>query len=124
VKFLLDENQSPQIARLLVGAGHDAIHVRDVHLRTSLDIEVLAAARHDGRVLISGDTDFGELLAISNAAGPSIVLLRRQGQRRADEIASLILANLDAITSDLESGAVVVFDDERIRIRRLPLRPD
>jgi predicted nuclease of predicted toxin-antitoxin system len=52
------------------------------------------------------------------------VLLRRQAQRRAHEIAALILANLDAVAEDLQSGAVVVLDEERIRIRRLPLRPD
>jgi len=124
VKFLLDENQSPRIADLLVDAGHDAIHVRDIDLRTSPDEHVLAAALDAGRVIISADTDFGELLAASNAAGPSILLLRRQGQRRAREIAALILANLDVVAEDLQSGAVVVLDEERIRIRRLPLRPD
>ena len=124
MKFLLDENQSPRIADLLVEAGHDAIHVRDFDLRTSPDEDVFAAALGAGRVIISADTDFGELLAASNAAGPSIVLLRRQAQRRAHEIAALILANLDAVAEDLQSGAVVVLDEERIRIRRLPLRPD
>ncbi len=124
MKFLLDENQSPHIAELLVDAGHDAIHARDIGLRTSPDDDVLAAAREAGRVVISADTHFGELLAASNAAGPSIVLLRRQEQRRAREIAALILANLDEVADDLQSGAVVVLDDERIRIRSLPFRPD
>jgi predicted nuclease of predicted toxin-antitoxin system len=124
VKFLLDENQSPRIADLLAEAGHDALHVRDIDLRTSPDDEVLAAAHEAGRVVISADTDFSELLATSNADGPSILLLRRQEQRRADEVAALILANLDDVADDLWSGAVVVLDDERIRIRSLPLRPD
>lgn len=124
MKFLLDENQSPRIADLLGEAGHDAVHVRDIDLRTSPDDEVLAAAHEAGRVIISADTDFGDLLAASNAEAPSILLLRRQEQRRADEIAALILANLDDVADDLRSGAVVVFDDERIRIRGLPLRPD
>lgn len=124
MKFLLDENQSPLIADLLAEAGHDTVHVRDINLRTSSDEKVLVAARNSGRVVISGDTDFGELLAASNADGPSVVLLRRQQQRRAREIAALILVNLEHIAADLESGAVVVLDDERIRIRSLPLRPD
>ena len=124
MRFLLDENQSPRIADRLAEAGHDAVHVRDLDLRTSPDDEVLAAAHEAGRVVISADTDFSELLATSNAGGPSILLLRRQEQRRADEIAALILANLDDVADDLRSGAVVVLDDERIRIRSLPLRPD
>jgi len=43
VKFLLDENQSPLIADLLAEAGHDAIHLRDLDMRTSPDADVLAA---------------------------------------------------------------------------------
>jgi predicted nuclease of predicted toxin-antitoxin system len=124
VKFLLDENQSPNIADLLAEAGHDAVHVRDLDMEGSPDVDVLAAARGEHRVVISADTDFGELLAASNADGPSILLLRRQQQRRAHEIASLILANLGEVAQDLQSGAVVVLDDDRVRIRSLPFRPD
>jgi predicted nuclease of predicted toxin-antitoxin system len=124
VKFLLDEKQSPNIADLLAEAGHDAVHVRDLDMKGSPDVAVLATARGDDRVVISADTDFGELLAASNADGPSVLLLRRQQQRRAHEIASLILANLGEVAQDLQSGAVVVLDDDRVRIRSLPFRPD
>ena len=124
MRFLLDENQSPRLAGLLVDAGHDAVHVRDLNLLRSPDGDVLEAARQARRVIVSADTDFGDLLAASNATGPSILLLRRQPGRRADEIAALILANLGVVSMDLETGAVVVLDDERIRIRSLPLQPD
>ena len=73
--------------------------------------------------MVSGDTDFGELLALSNASAPSVVLLRRQDHRRASEVAALILLNLDAVAVDLEAGAVVVFNEDRLRVRRLPFRP-
>lgn len=124
MKFLLDENQSPAIVGLLAEAGHDAVHVRDLDMKGSPDVAVLAAASAADRVVISADTDFGELLAFSNERGPSIVLLRRQQQRRAHEIAALILANLDDVADDLRAGAIVVIDDDRVRIRSLPFRPD
>lgn len=124
MKFLLDENRSPAIVELLAEAGHDAVHVRDLDMKGSPDVAVLAAASAVDRVVISADTDFGELLAFSNERGPSIVLLRRQQQRRAHEIAALILANLDGVADDLRAGAIVVIDDDRVRIRSLPFRPD
>ena len=71
--------------------------------------------------MISADTDFGEILARSNAAGPSIVLFRRQGQRPAEEVAALLLANLPAVAADIDGGAVVVFDADRVCVRRLPM---
>ena len=101
MRFLLDENQSPRIADLLGEAGHDSIHVRDLDLMTSPDANVLEVARDQGRVIISADSDFGELLAASNAAAPSVLLMRRQAGRRAHEIAALILANLDEVAEDL-----------------------
>lgn len=92
-------------------------------MRTSSDAEILAAARADARVIVSADTDFGELLARTNADGPSVLLIRRQGQRRARQLAALILANLGDVAGDLNAGAVVVLDADRIRVRRLPIRP-
>ena len=124
MNFLLDQNLSPRLVELLTSADHTAQHVRDLHLSQASDEEVLAEAKQAGAVLVSADTDFGELLAHSNADGPSVILLRRQEGRRASEIAALILANLDAIANDLNAGALVVIDNDRIRVRSLPFRPD
>ncbi|MGA9278330.1 DUF5615 family PIN-like protein [Ilumatobacter sp.] len=124
MRFLLDQNQSPLLADLLNAAGHDAIHTRDVGLSRAPDVDVLTRAKLDGRVVITADTDFGELLARSGDDAPSVLLLRRHDRRRAEAVAELILANLDAIESDLTSGALVVFDgSDRIRIRTLPINP-
>jgi predicted nuclease of predicted toxin-antitoxin system len=124
VKFLLDQNVSPALVGLLADADHLAEHVRDLGMREAPDDVVLAAARDADAVLISSDTDFGELLARSNANERSVILLRRQEGRRASEIASLIVANLQAVADDLASGAIVVLDDDRVRIRSLPLQPE
>lgn len=123
MRWLLDENQSPVIAELLCSAGHDAVHVRDLGRAGASDLELLVVAADEDRVIVSGDTDFGELLARTNRSRPSIVLLRRQAGRKAAQIASLLLANLPAVEDDLRAGAIVVVDEDRLRIRRLPLHP-
>jgi hypothetical protein len=51
------------------------------------------------------------------------VLFRRQGQRRVTDLAMLLEANLPTVVEDLDSGAIVAIDADRIRIRRLPLAP-
>lgn len=121
MRFLLDQNQSPVLVELLAAYGHDVVHVRDRGLSRAPDRHILELALAQRRTVISADTDFGEILARSNAAGPSIVLFRRQGQRRAGEVAALLLANLAAVTEELDGGAVVVFDADRVRVRRLPM---
>ncbi len=73
---------------------------------------------------MSGDTDFGTILAISGRTSPSVILFRSRKALTADQHAELILSHLDDLTPDLSDGAVVVVNDERIRIRRLPLLHD
>jgi hypothetical protein len=69
---------------------------------------------NERRAIVSADTDFGDLLARSNAAAPSILRLRRQQGPRAGQLARLLLANLDEVADDLDAGAIVVFDESRI----------
>jgi predicted nuclease of predicted toxin-antitoxin system len=121
VRFLIDENLSPIVAELLTIEGHDSTHVRTLGLAGAPDEAVLAAANSDDRILISADTDFGQLLARSGASKPSVLLLRRQEGRRAAQQARFVLDHLDMIEEPLESGAIVVLDDTRVRIRALPL---
>ena len=81
----------------------------------------MALADRENRVLISADTDFGELLATAPVLAPSLILLRR-ADKRPDFLARVILANLEQIANDLAAGALVVIGDTRVRIRRLPMK--
>ena len=81
VRFLLDQNVSPRLVGLLADAGHSGAHVRGLGMGRAPDDEMFAAARVADAVLVSSDTDFGELLARSNAGEPSVTLLRRQTPR-------------------------------------------
>ena len=59
---------------------------------------------------------FGSLL--SRAEGNAD---RRGTERRPEQQAALLLANLAAIEDDLERGAIVVLEPGRLRIRTLPV---
>jgi predicted nuclease of predicted toxin-antitoxin system len=121
LRFLIDNALSPRFARSLMAANLDAIHVRAINMHAATDEAILAHALADGRIVISEDTDFGTLLARSGATRPSIVLFRTS-RKSTDFLCDLLLRNLASVTDDLLRGAVVVFDDRRIRIRSLPLR--
>jgi predicted nuclease of predicted toxin-antitoxin system len=121
VRFLIDNASSPAFAAGLRQAGHDAVHVRDYALQAAEDEEVFARAASEGRILVSGDTDFGTLLALRQAVTPSIVLFRRLSQRAPVLQVALLLANLPNVREPLERGSIAVIEESRVRIRLLPI---
>jgi predicted nuclease of predicted toxin-antitoxin system len=123
LRLLIDNAPAPLVAARLTEGGHDACHVRDYGLQAASDEEILDRAASERRVLVSADTDFGTLMTARRERAPSVVLFRRGTQRRPEEQAALLLANLAAIESELEAGSIVVIEPGRIRSRSLPLLP-
>lgn len=120
MRFLLDECLSPRLAPLLAAEGHDVAHIAERQLLGETDAVVFELAALEKRVLVSADTDFGEILARRRASKPSLVLFRRT-THTPEEQAAVLLANLAQVAEELESGAIVVLTDDRIRVRQLPV---
>jgi predicted nuclease of predicted toxin-antitoxin system len=80
-----------------------------------------SSAPHSNPALVSGDTDFGTLLALREATSPSVILLRAASVRRADDQVALILSALPSIDTALRHGAIVILERHRLRLRDLPI---
>lgn len=121
MRFLVDASMSPVVVQELREAGHEALHVGDVLQLNAPDHKILDYAAEDARIVVAADTDFGDLLASTQASGPSVVLFHRQTGRRPTEQAAILLANLDEVEADLTAGAIVVIEERRVRVRMLPI---
>jgi hypothetical protein len=65
VRLLIDANLSPKVAAALCKAGLESVHVGDVGLLAAPDRSILDYAAANALVIVSANSDFGELLATS-----------------------------------------------------------
>ena len=72
-------------------------------------------------MVISSDSDFATLLALSRGTAPSLILLRSSERLKPPAQAALLLANLGVLETDLIQGVVVSLSTTHVRVRRLPL---
>ena len=100
--------------------GHDVTHAREAGYHALLDAEILSHARSQSRIVITFDLDFGDLLAAAGESLPSVVLIRTHNQR-ADVVTPRVLDVASRFALELETGALIVVEDARVRLRRLPL---
>ena len=124
MRLLLDANLSPSLIDGLTDAGFEALHVREVDLLTASDAAIVEYARANNLVVVTVDSDFAAMLAISGATQPSVVHLREVGELAPPTHLALLVANLGTVVDDLEAGAIVSLSPTRLAVRRLPIEQD
>jgi predicted nuclease of predicted toxin-antitoxin system len=84
------------------------------------DREIVDRARADSSVVLTFDLDFGEVLALGVLDRPSVVIFRLSDERPA-AVNKRIAAVIDERVEDLVSGSLILIEDQRYRVRKLPI---
>lgn len=120
VKILIDMNLSPDWVPVLKRHGWPAVHWSTIgDPRDSDQVIMDWALRHD-YIVFTHDLDFGTMLALSHATGPSVLQVRVQ-DILPDHLENIVIAALKQHDDDLASGSLVVVDESRTRVRILPI---
>ena len=120
MRFLADAGLSPATVDFLIRLGHEAIHVRTLGMQRAPDADVVAHARADSSVVLTFDLDFGDVLALGVLDKPSVIIFRLADERPAS-VNQRLAAVLNERSTDLESGALILVEDTRYRVRKLPI---
>lgn len=117
MRFLADENVSRLVIERLRHECYDVMSIAETKPGAS-DETILDAAEADGRILITEDRDFGEMVVRQRLDLPGVILLeldRLSNAAEADVVAEIISAHAERL-----NGNLVVVEPSRVRIR--PLR--
>jgi predicted nuclease of predicted toxin-antitoxin system len=120
MKLLIDMNLSPEWVPVLKSNGWDAVHWSSVGDPQASDRTIMDWARANGYAIFTHDLDFGTILAVTHAQGPSVLQARTQDVT-PDHLAGLILGVLHQHGSLIDQGALVIVDEVKSRARILPL---
>lgn len=116
MRWLADECVDAGLVAALRGAGHDVVYVAEIASGLG-DTEVLWQAQAEGRLFLTEDEGFGDLVFRSEMAVPGIVLLRINPVRQA-----LKWTRLEAAVGQFGErllGRYLVIEEARLRSRPL-----
>ena len=120
MRFLADAGISPLTVEFRVHLGHEAMHVRTLGMHRAPDQEIVQRARADASIVLTFDLDFGDVLALGVLDKPSVVIFRLADER-SESVNQRLSAVLAERSADLESGALILVEDTRYRVRKLPI---
>ncbi|HEY0553484.1 MAG TPA: DUF5615 family PIN-like protein [Thermoanaerobaculia bacterium] len=121
MKILVDMNLSPEWVSALSQEGFEAAHWSSVGEPHADDAEILKWCLDHDWIVFTNDLDFGHILALTQAGGPSVVQTRAQ-DLLPESLGEIVFAALRQNTDALQTGALVVIDEGSLRVRILPIR--
>jgi predicted nuclease of predicted toxin-antitoxin system len=106
MRFLVDAQLPPILARFLEEQGLEARAVREVGLRDASDKVIWDFAAHGGWIIVTKDEDFPERV-LRSRAGPQVVWLRI-GNSTKRELLAWFASLLADILRELAAGRRIV----------------
>lgn len=100
MRFLVDAQLPPALARRLVEGGHEAEHVGDSGMQAASDAAIWDYAARQRAVIVTKDEDFAQRKTLTGT-GPAVVWIRQPNTRRRpllawfDRVLPEILSALD-----------------------------
>jgi predicted nuclease of predicted toxin-antitoxin system len=117
VEFVADESCAGPVIRALRAAGHDVIAIAESS-RGTPDERVMERAFDQGRVLITEDADFGELVYARGRPSAGVILVKFDRRTRNAKPVAVVEAVAKLGARLLDGFAVIA--PGRVRLARRP----
>lgn len=115
-------NLTPTWVEYFARHGVQALHWATVGDPRAKDETIMDHARQEGMVVFTHDLDFGNILAVTHARGPSVIQVRTEDPVPS-VIGELVVSSIREYEAHLDRGALLTIEPNRWRGRLLPLLP-
>jgi predicted nuclease of predicted toxin-antitoxin system len=116
MNFLLDQDVYALTEHFLREQGYDVVTASKLGLSRALDSELLKTAREQGRIFVTRDRDYGNLVFVHHA-GSGVIYLRILPSDM-NEVHAELKKVLDSYSEEELAKSFVVVEKGRHRIRR------
>jgi predicted nuclease of predicted toxin-antitoxin system len=120
MKILIDMNLSPEWVQEFKLHNIEAVHWSAVGKFDAPDSIIMDWAQKNEYLVFTHDLDFGTALALTKAEKPSVIQVRTQNVTILN-LSKLLIPALISYSELLKKGAILVIDEDKQRIRILPL---
>jgi predicted nuclease of predicted toxin-antitoxin system len=115
MRFLVDAHLPPGQCRLLLAAGHDAIHTSQLPGQNSTPDAIISDfSLLEQRVVVTKDADFFHAHLLHGK--PWKLVLVRTGNIRTRELTALFQVHLAEIVAALEQNSLVELDRQKLQV--------
>ena len=120
IKLVVDVSLSPAWVDVFTKHGWPTVHWSAIGDARAKDRTVMEWARQNQHVVFTHDLDFGTLLALTRAIGPSVIQARAHDVL-PEHLENAVVNSIRTYQSQLEQGAIVTVDELRAKVRVLPI---
>lgn len=117
LKFLLDADMPISSAKVIRSFGYDVEDVRDIGMRAATDQEIIHYALQNKRIIVTKDTDFGEILRYPSH--PGAIIFRLPYTYTSKELNKTLADFLNSVDDSKLANAIIIVELGRYRRRGL-----
>ena len=114
-RFLLDADMPRSAGEVIESLGYDVEDVRDIGMRAAKDQDIIDYALKTNRIIVTRDTDFGEVLRYPDH--PGAIIIRLPYMFTAQELNRELKGFLNSIEKAKLVNAIVIVELGRYRRR-------
>ncbi len=114
--FKIDENLSPEVAKLLREQGHDAATLEEQAMAGESDDVIARVVKREKRTLITLDLDFADIRAYPPKEYPGIIILRLRDENKFS-VEKALRRILPVLVEEQVAGCLWIVEETKLRIR-------